>query len=169
VARFSLVRIHNPWGRECGCDESCFCKRTRVGYALRWYIPARFHRFPALDADTRRALVEAFDGRDLKRFVQLLDPAVVWRGLEQPGEPTPTCRSREKVRGVFEEHLAAGRTGAPEIVAESDGAVVVDPHPDPAIQGLESLHHLYTFRRRRIVSMQDYVDRQHALAALDRS
>jgi hypothetical protein len=46
---------------------------------------------------------------------------------------------------------------------------VVDPHPDPPIEGLEALHHVYTFRRRRIVAMQDYVDRQHALVALDRN
>ncbi len=32
-------RIQNPRGRECGCRPVCWCKRTRLGRALRWYFP----------------------------------------------------------------------------------------------------------------------------------
>ena len=45
MARSVLDKIHNPRGWECHCDANCVCKRTRIGRALRWYIPARFHRF----------------------------------------------------------------------------------------------------------------------------
>jgi hypothetical protein len=45
AGRGLLGRLHNPGGWECNCDPSCVCKRTRVGRALRWYIPPRFHRF----------------------------------------------------------------------------------------------------------------------------
>jgi hypothetical protein len=46
MGRTLLQRIHNPHNWTCHCDESCVCKRTLLGRALRWYIPARFHRFP---------------------------------------------------------------------------------------------------------------------------
>jgi hypothetical protein len=46
VKRSLLARLHNPRNRICACDEACFCKTTRLGYALRWYIRPRFHRFP---------------------------------------------------------------------------------------------------------------------------
>jgi hypothetical protein len=32
-----LARIHNPTGRECGCLPDCWCRRTAVGRAFRWY------------------------------------------------------------------------------------------------------------------------------------
>jgi hypothetical protein len=38
-----LARLHNPGNRTCGCLQSCFCKRTKFGYAVRWYTPGRFH------------------------------------------------------------------------------------------------------------------------------
>jgi ketosteroid isomerase-like protein len=33
---------------------------------------------------------------------------------------------------------------------------------------MEELHHIYRFRDGRIVTMEDYIDRQHALDALGR-
>jgi hypothetical protein len=36
-------KLHNPKGRRCGCPPECFCQRSAVGRALRWYIPGRFH------------------------------------------------------------------------------------------------------------------------------
>jgi hypothetical protein len=36
-------RLHNPKGRRCGCPSECICQRSRIGRALRWYIPGRFH------------------------------------------------------------------------------------------------------------------------------
>jgi hypothetical protein len=37
-----LRKLHNPRGRACGCDAGCWCRRTAVGRALRWWFPARF-------------------------------------------------------------------------------------------------------------------------------
>ena len=50
--RTLLQRIHNPRNWTCNCDERCVCKTTRLGRALRWYIPARFHRFPPRDSQS---------------------------------------------------------------------------------------------------------------------
>lgn len=33
------ARIHNPRGRRCGCAPSCWCQRTSLGRAFRWYLP----------------------------------------------------------------------------------------------------------------------------------
>ena len=39
-------RIRNPFDWVCNCDPSCWCRTTRWGRALMWYVPPRFHRFP---------------------------------------------------------------------------------------------------------------------------
>jgi hypothetical protein len=36
-----LRKIHNPRGRECGCDPDCWCNRTAIGGAVKWWVPAR--------------------------------------------------------------------------------------------------------------------------------
>jgi hypothetical protein len=46
MVRGALSRLHNPRGRVCACLSSCWCQRNRLGTALRWYIPARFHQLP---------------------------------------------------------------------------------------------------------------------------
>jgi ketosteroid isomerase-like protein len=119
-----------------------------------------------MNTEEREALVDAFGRRDLERFLELVDPDVVWRGIAWPDDPEAICNNRIEVRDTFEAYLASGRTGSPEIVAESGDAVVVDPHPQPPIEGMEKLHHIYTLRDGRIVMMQDYLDRQTALDAL---
>jgi ketosteroid isomerase-like protein len=111
-------------------------------------------------------LQEAFERRDLEGFVAALDPEVVWLGLETPGEERPVCRNRDEVRSVLEKHLAAGRTGSPEIVAAAGERLVIDPHPEPPVPGLEQIHHVYTLRGGRVVRMEDFPDLAAALAAV---
>jgi len=41
VSRSVLQRIHNPRNRECGCDGDCWCRRTALGRAVKWWFPAR--------------------------------------------------------------------------------------------------------------------------------
>jgi hypothetical protein len=41
-----LARLHNPSGHSCGCLQTCWCRRTRLGHAIRWYAPGRLHRMP---------------------------------------------------------------------------------------------------------------------------
>src|ERR1700694_2001291 len=42
VARSIVQRIHNPRDRECGCDPDCWCQRTAVGRAVKWWFPGRY-------------------------------------------------------------------------------------------------------------------------------
>src|SRR5664280_1057685 len=42
MARILLQRLHNPRGRECGCDPECWCRRTALGRAVRWWFPGRY-------------------------------------------------------------------------------------------------------------------------------
>jgi hypothetical protein len=36
-------RVHNPRARTCLCLSDCWCRRTRWGRAVRWYVPAGRH------------------------------------------------------------------------------------------------------------------------------
>ena len=65
---------------------------------------------------------------------------------------------------MFEGVLAQGRTGYPLILAEAGDSVVVDPQSEPAVP--LPLHHGFTFRGGRVVLIQDYPDRDSALADL---
>jgi hypothetical protein len=38
--------IHNPFNWMCDCDPTCWCVRSRLGRAVMWYVPSRFHRRP---------------------------------------------------------------------------------------------------------------------------
>ena len=41
VTRSVLQRLHNPRNRSCGCDPDCWCRRTAIGRAVKWWFPAR--------------------------------------------------------------------------------------------------------------------------------
>ncbi|MFL6016533.1 MAG: VOC family protein [Gaiellaceae bacterium] len=42
MAHALLQRLHNPHGYTCGCDGDCWCRRTTLGRAFRWWFPARW-------------------------------------------------------------------------------------------------------------------------------
>jgi hypothetical protein len=42
MGRSLAQRVHNPRGRECGRDPDCWCKRTALGRAVKWWFPARY-------------------------------------------------------------------------------------------------------------------------------
>jgi hypothetical protein len=42
VAHALLHRLHNPHGLECACDPDCWCRRTAIGRAVKWWFPARY-------------------------------------------------------------------------------------------------------------------------------
>jgi hypothetical protein len=43
MAQRTLVqRIHNPHNRSCGCSPECWCRRTAIGRAVRWWFPGRY-------------------------------------------------------------------------------------------------------------------------------
>lgn len=46
MARTWLTKLHNPRAYTCDCLPECFCKRSKIGHTLMWYVPERFHRRP---------------------------------------------------------------------------------------------------------------------------
>jgi hypothetical protein len=54
MGRGFLHRIHNPRNRQCACDPDCWCQRTAVGRAVKWWVPGRYfglhHRNRKLEA-----------------------------------------------------------------------------------------------------------------------
>jgi hypothetical protein len=58
VSRSVFQRVHNPRNRECGCDVDCWCRRTTVGRAVKWWFPAGLfgvHHKSAATAQWKRA------------------------------------------------------------------------------------------------------------------
>jgi ketosteroid isomerase-like protein len=108
-------------------------------------------------------LRETLERGDFEAFLAVLDPDVEWLGIDPEHQ---LCRNRDEVRRVFEDAMAAGHSGAPEVVAETDNAIVVDPHVDPPLPGLGELHHVFTVSGGKIVRMQDYESRATALMAV---
>jgi len=41
MSRTLVQRIHNPRDRRCFCAAGCWCRRTRIGRAVKWWFPAR--------------------------------------------------------------------------------------------------------------------------------
>ena len=100
---------------------------------------------------------------DMDAFKSALDPGVVWIGVR----PGMLCRSRDEVVAMLDQPDNDGRTFAPEIVAERDELLVVDPHPSPPPELLPTVHQILVVRDERVVEMRDYADRESALAALE--
>jgi hypothetical protein len=46
MGRGLLARLHNPGGHPCACLPTCWCKRTKDGYLVRWYTPDGSTTFP---------------------------------------------------------------------------------------------------------------------------
>lgn len=44
MARALVKRLHNPHNLACGCDADCWCRRTRIGRLVKWWLPARYFR-----------------------------------------------------------------------------------------------------------------------------
>jgi ketosteroid isomerase-like protein len=109
------------------------------------------------------SLRDAIVGADMDAFKEALDPDVVWIGVR----PGMLCRSRDGVVAMLDQPDNDGRTFAPEIVAERDDMLVVDPHPDPPPEMLPTVHQVLVVRDGRVVEMRDYPDRESALAALE--
>ena len=106
---------------------------------------------------------DVFASRDLDAFVELLGPAVVWRGM-QPGA---VCDGRRQVRESLERFPATGNTSRPEISAESAGRVLVDQHPEPPPELAPELHQVFTMSGGKAVRIDDHPNRRSGLRALE--
>ena len=129
----------------------------------------------------RESLQDAFASRDLERLVALMDEGVVWRGVPPPphhhdegaeehDHGPGICRDRGEVQHLMRRFLARGGTTDPVVVAEQGDSVAVElrasPIGDDPDQRLLARYQVLTFRGDRIVLIQDYTDRDKALAAL---
>jgi ketosteroid isomerase-like protein len=104
---------------------------------------------------------EAFERRDLDGLAALIDERVVWVGL-LPGQ---LCRNRQEVLDTFEAALATGVNASPEILAETDEVLVIDPHVEPPPEHVPELHQVFVLEEGRVVELRDYPDRSSALEA----
>jgi ketosteroid isomerase-like protein len=100
---------------------------------------------------------------DVERFKTVLAPDVVWVGVL----PGMLCRNREQVVGMLGGADRDGRTFSPEILAEAEGKIVVDPHAQPPPELFPTLHQVIVVDENRVVEMRDYPNREAALAALE--
>jgi ketosteroid isomerase-like protein len=108
--------------------------------------------------DVREAIVRA----DVDAVAEALAPEVVWVGVL----PRQLCRNRDQVVGIFRRAHDAGRRATPEIVAEVDNMLVVDPNLDPPADLNPTLHQVYVLDDGRIVELRDFPDRGSALQAV---
>ena len=108
--------------------------------------------------------LDHLESADFEEFAAALAPDVVWVGLE-PGQ---LCRNREQVVATFRQALESGKSGSPEVVAEAEGRIVVDPHVDPPSEEAPELHFVFVVEDDRIVEMRDYRNRAAALEAVGR-
>jgi len=118
---------------------------------------------------TADRIKDALERRDLDGFIGEFDPRAVWLGIRQPDGSALDCRSRDEIKSVFDDQVALGRSGRPEIVAETEDQIVVDMHPEPPEEAWPDLHHVLTVRAGKVVRMEDFVDRASALAELESS
>ena len=106
--------------------------------------------------------LDHLESASFQEFAAALAPDVVWVGL-RPGE---LCRNRDQVVARFRQALEAGRSGSPEVVAEAEGLIVVDPHIEPPSEEAPELHFVFVVEDGRIVEMRDYPNRRAALEAV---
>jgi ketosteroid isomerase-like protein len=107
-------------------------------------------------------LREVFAARDFDAFVSLFaqDAQWVW------WEPDPVCRDKAQIVARLNEVRAEGTEVDPEIVYDGGDRLVVRPRTKPLFEVAPDLHHVYTFEAGQIVHLEDFPDRDSALAAV---
>jgi ketosteroid isomerase-like protein len=108
--------------------------------------------------DVREAILTG----DMAAFKAALAPDVVWVGVL----PGMLCRNREQVVEILD-RAGVGRTFTPEIVAQREGRILLDPHADPPPDLHPTLHQVIVFEDGTVTEMRDFPDRGSALAALE--
>ena len=101
---------------------------------------------------------DAVEQADLESFGSVLSDDVVWVGI-WPGE---LCRNRTEVLGMLQQARARGRQMAPEVVAERDDMLVIDPHLPESER-----HQVLVLGDGLVSEIRAYPDRGAALAAFE--
>jgi ketosteroid isomerase-like protein len=92
-----------------------------------------------------------------------LAPDIVWVG----SLPGLMCRGAEHVNSRLDQIRADGRTFDPEVLAERDGVVLIDPHVSAPPQLNPDLHQILIVRDGAIDEIRDYPNRATAEAAFE--
>ncbi|HEY2207922.1 MAG TPA: hypothetical protein VGH26_01420 [Gaiellaceae bacterium] len=92
-----------------------------------------------------------------------LAPDVVWVG----SLPGLMCRGAEQVNARLDQIRANGLTFSPEVLAERDGAVLIDPHVSAPPQLNPELHQILIVRDGSVEEIRDYPTRAAAEAAFE--
>ena len=92
-----------------------------------------------------------------------LAPDVVWVG----SLPGLMCRGAEQVNGRLDQIRADGRTFEPEVLAEREGFVLIDPHVSAPPQLNRELHQVLVVRDGLVQEIRDYPNRAAAQAAFE--
>jgi hypothetical protein len=92
-----------------------------------------------------------------------LAPDVVWVG----SLPGLMCRGAEQVNARLDQVRASERTFSPEVLAEREGAVLIDPHVSAPPQLNPELHQILIVHDGLVHEIRDYPDRAAAEAAFE--
>ena len=92
-----------------------------------------------------------------------LAPDVVWVG----SLPGLMCRGAEQVNSRLDQIRANGLTFEPEVLAERDGALLIDPHLSAPPQLNPELHQILIVQDGIVHEIRDYPDLAAAQAAFE--
>ena len=92
-----------------------------------------------------------------------LAPDVVWVG----SLPGLMCRGADQVNSRLDQIRASGRTFDPEVLAEREGVVLIDPHVSAPPQLNPELHQILIVREGAVEEIRDYPNRAAAEAAFE--
>ena len=90
-----------------------------------------------------------------------LAPDVVWVG----SLPGLMCRGAEQVNARLDQIRSGGREFSPEVLAENEGAVLIDPHVSAPARLNPELHQILVVHDGQVHEIRDYPDRAAAEAA----
>jgi hypothetical protein len=92
-----------------------------------------------------------------------LAPDVVWVG----SLPGLMCRGAEQVNARLDQLREGGTTFEPEVLAERDDALLVDPHVSAPPQLNPELHQILIVHGGLVHEIRDYPDRAAAQTAFE--
>jgi hypothetical protein len=92
-----------------------------------------------------------------------LAPDVVWVG----SLPGLICRGADQVNARLDQIRANGLTIDPEVLAERDGFVLIDPHVSAPPQLNPELHQILVVRDGAVEEIRDYPTRATAEAVFE--
>jgi hypothetical protein len=88
---------------------------------------------------------------------------VVWVG----SLPGLMCRGAEQVNARLDQIRESGRTLDPEVLAERDGALLIDPHVSAPPQLNPELHQILIVHDGLVSEIRDYPNRAAAQTAFE--